>query len=244
MPPIQHRPVTPLYYQIEQEILRQIREGELRPGDQLPTEAQLSARFHVSRITARRAVDNLTQQGMVYSRQGKGSFVAERRIRDLSGFRSYSDDILALGLTPSSRLIDFRLADEDAEVRERLKLPEGEPYYRLQRVRLADAAPVAIETAHLPAHRFPGLLAFDFSQRSLYDVLRREYQVFPAWADAVLEASAAPPDLARQLGMQANEPVLVALRQTFTAAFDVVEFVRSVYNGRRFTFYTGRQYIG
>jgi GntR family transcriptional regulator len=240
----QRRQITPLYYQIEQELLRQIRAGELQPGDQLPTETQLSNTYHVSRITARRAVENLTQQGMVYSRQGKGSFVAERRIRDLSGFRSYSDDILSLGLRPASRVLEFVQASDEDEVISRLKLPEGESYYRLQRVRLAEGEPVAVETAYLPARLFPGLQEYDFGQLSLFEVLRNRYQIFPTWADAVLEASAATPEIARQLGMKVNEPVLLALRQSFTASFEVVEFVRSVYCGRRFTFYTGRQYIG
>jgi len=244
MPTAPNRSFTPLYYQIEQDLLRQIDKGELKPGDQLPSEAQISRQYGVSRITARRALENLVQQGIVYSRQGIGSFVAYARIREMSGFRSFSEDILARGLKPSSRVVELAESDPDAETIRRLALAPGERVYCLRRVRLADDQPVADEVAYLPVRLFPGLQEYDFGQLSLFEVLRNRYQIFPTWADAVLEASAATPEIARQLGMKVNEPVLLALRQSFTASFEVVEFVRSVYCGRRFTFYTGRQYIG
>jgi len=238
------RNVLPLYYQIEQEILREIHSGRLNPGDQIPTETQLSQRFNVSRITARRAVENLTQQGVVYSRQGKGSFVAQSRIRDISGFRSFSEDIRAQGFEPGSKVVELIQMTGEEDVLNRLKLPTGETVFRLQRVRLADNEPVAYEIAYMPASIFPGLDRYDFNENSLYDVFRTEYKVFPTWADAELEATGAPAEVAIHLNIPVGEPVLMALRLTYTESFEVVEFARSVYYGHRFTFFTGRQYIG
>ncbi|MCX8023823.1 MAG: GntR family transcriptional regulator [Thermanaerothrix sp.] len=238
------QPFTPLYYQIEQQILEEIHQGRLKPGDRLPSEPELSRRFGVSRITIRRALKDLSQQGIIYSRQGKGTFVAQARIREISGFRSFSDDIRARGLTPSSRVVDFNRVPADEMVAQRLGVEVGESVYCLQRVRLANDQPVAFEIAYLPERLCPDLERFDFSTASLYAVLREHYRVFPTWAEAEIEASAASPEVAHHLGMKIGEPVLVAYRQTYTERFEIIEFVKSIYCGKRFTFYVGRQYIG
>jgi len=238
------QPFTPLYYQIEQQILEEIHQGRLKPGDRLPSEPELSRRFGVSRITIRRALKDLSQQGIIYSRQGKGTFVAQTRIREISGFRSFSDDIRARGLTPSSQVINFSRIPADEIVASRLNIKPGEMVYCLERVRLANDQPVAFETAFLPAHLVPDLERFDFNTQSLYAVLREHYRIYPTWADAEIEASAASPEVAKHLGMKIGEPVLTAYRQTYTERFEIIEFVKSVYCGKRFTFYVGRQYIG
>lgn len=244
MPTAPNRSFTPLYYQIEQDLLRQIDKGELKPGDQLPSEAQISRQYGVSRITARRALENLVQQGIVYSRQGIGSFVAYARIREMSGFRSFSEDITAKGYRPSSRVVELSLEEPEADVARRLQLPEGGKIYRLHRIRQMDDQPVADEMAYLPAHLYPGLDQYDFSRDSLYEIFRTRYGINPTWADAEIEATFAAPEMAQRLGLQPGDAVLVALRQTYSATFEVIELVRSVYCGSRFTFFTGRQFIG
>jgi GntR family transcriptional regulator len=85
---------------------------------------------------------------------------------------------------------------------------------------------------------------FDLEKRSLFEVLRSEFNLNPTWADAELEAAAADETLAAHLAIRPGEPVLIALRHTYTETMTVIEYVRSVYSGKNFTFYTGRQYIG
>lgn len=238
----QSRDFTPLYHKIEQHLREELNTGRLKAGEMLPSEAQLSTQFNVSRITVRRALKELIQQGILYTLQGKGTFAAHTPIREISGFRSFSEDIQSKGLRPSSRLLRLEHMSADEEVAAHLRIQPGEPVYLLQRVRLADDQPVAFETAYLPARLFPGLERHDLSQ-SLYQVLREQYQVHPAWADAEIQATAADPEVAQALGMHAGEPVLTAHRLTYTESFEMVEYVVSVYSGSRFTFYTGRQSI-
>ena len=233
---------APLYYKIKQDILNQIGDHALGAGDLLPSEAQLSAQYNVSRITVRHAINDLIQQGVLFSLRGKGTFVAHAPIREMSGFRSFSEDIIAKWLRPSSRVLRLTQAPASAEVAAHLHIQPGEPVHQLERIRLADDQPVAIETAYLPVSLFPNLNHFDFSG-SLYTVLREQYGVHPAWADAEIQAITATPEVAQALGMHAGEPVLIAHRLTYTEAFHVVEYVVSVYCGSRFTFYTGRQSI-
>lgn len=234
---------TPMYFRIEQEILEQIQRGALRPGAQLPTEAELASRYKVSRITAKRALDDLVGQGRAFRQQGRGTFVAHARIREISGFGSFSDDIRARGLEPSSRILTFKEVVPAAEIRDALHLEEGERAIRLKRVRLASGDPVAVETAHLPSRLCQGLLDEDLTTQSLYDVLSRRFGHVLTWADAEIEARAATKEEALLLKMKPGRPVLAARRITFLANYDVIECVDSVYHGDRFTFYTGRQQI-
>lgn len=241
---IQPMSLTPHYARIEQELLDGIRRGDLPPGAQLPTEKELSEQFKVSRITAKRVLDDLVQLGMAYRQQGRGTFVSQPKIREISGFVSFSEDMKSRGLTPSSKILLFEEINPDSEVCQRLKLNEGERIYRLQRIRFADDKPVALETAHLPARLYPGLLKEDLESGSLYAALRDKYHVRPAWADAEIEAATASRMEARHLDLKTGAPVLVARRLTYSESFEVIETVRSVYRGDSFTFYTGRQNIG
>ncbi len=236
-------PRTPIYYRIELDILDQLQRGLLKPGEQLPSEADLARQYQVSRITAKRALDELVRQGRAFRQQGRGTFVAQAQIRDISGLVSFSEDIRTRGFSPSSKVLEFEEVQPEAGVRERLHLFEGEHAFLLRRLRLASGEPVAVETAHINSRLCPGLLNEDFSRTSLYAVLREKYQVVPTWADAEIESMAATKQEASLLKLKAGQPVLVARRLTFAANYDVIETVRSVYRGDRFTFYTGRQYI-
>lgn len=236
--------LTPHYARIEQDLLGRIQRGDLPPGTQLPSEKELSEQFGVSRITAKRVLNDLVQSGLVYRQQGRGTFVGQPRIREISGFASFTEDVKSRGLTPSSKILMFDEVNPDREVRQRLKLDKGERVYCLQRIRLANRKPVALETAYLPVRLCPGLPTEDLEGRSLYATLRDKYQVHPTWADAEIEAAPATRTEVQHLGLKTGDAVLIARRLTYSASFEVIETVRSVYRGDRFTFYTGRQLIG
>jgi len=238
------QPRRPLYFRIQQDILEQIQAGQLRPGAQLPSEADLAQQYQVSRITAKHALDELVRQGRAFRQQGRGTFVAQARIRDISGFRSFSEDISARGYNPSSQILDFKEVEPEAIIRERLHISEGEHIFLLRRLRLADQEPVAIEIAWLPCRICPGLLEEDLAGGSLYKLLAEKYGRVPTWADAEIEADLPTREQAALLKLKDGMPVLVAHRVTYTADYAAIETVDSVYRGDRFTFYTGRQFIG
>jgi GntR family transcriptional regulator len=237
------RPQLPRYYQIEQAILEQIQKKLIQPGAQLPSEAELAQQYQVSRITAKRALDDLVHQGWAFRQQGRGTFVAQGRIREISGFRSFSEDIQARGLIPSSRVLFFKEVEPDTTTLEKLHLLENERAYMLKRLRLADDDPVAVEVAYIPCKLCPDLLSEDLSAGSLFSVLKTKYGLVPTWADAEIEAAEATKEEAKLLGIKVGKPVLIARRVTFSANYDVIESVYSIYRGDRFTLYTGRQHI-
>ena len=210
----------------------------------MPSEADLAQKYLVSRITAKRALDELVRQGRAFRQQGRGTFVAQARIREISGFRSFSEDIRARGFNPSSQVLAFQEIEAGAVICERLHIPENEHVFLLKRLRLADQEPVAVEAAYLPCRLCPDLLEEDLGSGSLYTILTEKYNLVPTWADAEIEAVVPNKEEARLLNLKAGMPVLVAHRVTYSADYDAIETVDSVYRGDRFTFYTGRQFIG
>lgn len=235
---------TPRYARIEQGLRDRIQSGELPPGAQLPSENDIVEQFAVSRITAKRVLNDLVKSGLAYRQQGRGTFVGQPKIREISGFTSFTEDMKSRGLSPSSKVLFFDEIVSDIEVSRRLGLKEDKRVYRLQRIRFADEKPVALETVYLPIRLCPELLKEDLERGSLYTVLRNKYHVYPAWADAEIESAPATQIDAQYLELKPGDPVLIARRLTYTRSFEVIETAHSVYRGDRFSFYTGRQFIG
>lgn len=242
--PLNKNSHIPLYLQLTAQLVRKIENGELKPGDKLLSEREMAETLGVSRITARLAIQELLKSGMVYREQGKGTFVAESRMRDVQGFTSFTEDMKSRGLKPGSHILKQEIVSVDENLARILHLETGDPAILLQRLRLANDRPVALQTAYLPHRMVPGLETMNLTNRSLFEVLRQHYYIYPAWTEAVVEAAAALPEEAHLLNIKAGEPVLVVKGLTFTDTFEVVESVRTIYPGKGLALYIGRQRIG
>lgn len=232
---------VPLHMQLTVLLRQAIEAGRFRPGSRLPSERELTARYGISRITAKAALQELVRAGLAFRRQGKGTFVTRPRLREMSLSASFSEDMRQRGHVPSSRLLALEFLLPDDQVRERLGLPPGGRCIRLARVRLADGEPVAIETAHVPAELCPGLENEDLERGSLYEAFSRLCGLRPAWAEGIIEAAAAGEEQASLLALRAGDPVLSIRRVTYNENYVVLEWVHSVYRADRFSFSTGRQ---
>lgn len=235
---------TPLYLQLARQLIRQIQSGGLKPGDKIPSERELSESLNVSRITSRQAIESLLKSGLIYREQGRGTFVAESKMHGIQGFSSFTEDIRSRGYQPGSRVVKQELVPVDEKCRQKLKLSQDELVLHLVRLRLADGEPIAIQYTHLPSRICPGLEKEDLENRSLFSVLRDRYFIHPAWTEAEVRASNPTPEEADLLGIGLDEPVLVVDGVTFTESFDMVEVVRTVYNGKSISLYMGRQRLG
>ena len=241
--PLNKNSTVPLYSQLFSRLRAQIESGEYKAGDRLPPERELAEWLNVSRITARQAIDALVESGMVFRERGRGTFVAEPKMRGLIGFTSFSEDMRARGYTPHSQILTQELTFLDEQLQKVLKIGPQEMALHLVRVRMADDRPVALQSAYLPHRLCPGLENEDLSEASLYSVLREKYYINPAWTEAELEALPALDEEARFLQIEKHDPVLVVRGITFTDSFDVVESVRTVYRGKGLALYIGRQRI-
>jgi GntR family transcriptional regulator len=167
-------------------------------GTLLPSERAIAERFGLARMTVRNAIGALVAKGLLYRVQGQGTFVAEPRITQPAALTSFSEDMRARGMEPSALMLAQETLPAHEDLARALRIPSGQPVVRIERIRLGDSQPVAIERAHLPAKRFPGLEEADLEQTSLYQLLSERYGCTIAMSDqriAAVQLTATEADL-------------------------------------------------
>lgn len=176
----------PLYHQIAKDLRERIRSGQWRPGELIPPEARLCELYGASKITVRRALSDIVASGLLDRVQGKGTFVREAGVAaGARGLTSFTREMEALGLRPGARLLKLAKEMPAPEVAAKLQIACEEPVVVISRVRLGDDRPIAVQTSHLVASRFPGLEEVDLDSYSLYNHLARVYGVLPFEAEEV-----------------------------------------------------------
>ena len=227
-------PREPKYYAVKRHLLELI--ASLPPGSLVPTERELTADLGTSRTTVRQALGELVGEGRLVRRQGSGTYVAEPKISWPLQLTGFTEQAAAAGYAASTQVLETGRRRASAEVAQRLRLRPGGAVYVIERLRLADGAPMAVETSHLPAARFPGLVPKLRRAESLYRVLGESYGVTPVDAEETIETAPASPREAALLDTDTGSPMLVLSRHSFDAAGEPVEWVRSWYRGDRYTF--------
>jgi GntR family transcriptional regulator len=228
-----------LYQQISESILEQIQTGELQPGARLPSESALSAEHKVGRNTIRHALSDLAAKGYLESVQGVGTFVTETHFpKTVEFLYGFSQEMAQRGKAVASQVIEARLIPADPLLSRVLRIQLGAEVVFLNRLRVVDGKPAAIERAYLPHSFCHGILEHDFSKESLYDVLAARYNMKPDHAEQEIGAEIATPQVAELMGLEHPAPVLVIRRETRTADGRVIEYVESEFRADRFRFYT------
>ncbi|HYF90910.1 MAG TPA: BadF/BadG/BcrA/BcrD ATPase family protein [Symbiobacteriaceae bacterium] len=235
--PDQKRPVVPLYYQIRKYLLDAIESKQLSPGDRAPSERELTERFGVSRLTVRQAMTELETQGYLHRIQGKGTFVAAPKFEQpLAALSSFTEDMRRRGLVPGAEVLSAELTAAGRRVGEALGLEYTAPVFRLERLRLADGEPMALEVSHVDARICPGLPGCDFNHQSLYQVLQDRFGLVLTRATQSLEAVAADAYEAAILHVREGTPLMQIERVARRSDDRRVEYVRSLYRGDRYRF--------
>jgi GntR family transcriptional regulator len=227
---------TPIYLQIAESIGSLLASGILPAGYVLPPERVLCEQFGISRMTLRQAMSLLDHEGLIDSRRGIGTVVRHSRLRkQQQELRSFSEEIRARGGRPESRLISLGLATPAATVREFFGLREEQKVYEIQRVRLNDGEPLALETARIPERLCPGLERFDLTKTSLYCVLEESYGLSLESCSEEISAEIPNSEFRKLLSLSARTAVLVVNRRTYTRDGRPVELTRSVFRGDRYS---------
>lgn len=224
----------PKHYRIKQRLLEMI--GGRTSGSAMPAERLLAVELRTSRTTLRKALQELVSEGKLDRIQGKGTFVARPKVYRSLHLTSYTEDMEAQGLTPASRILDIGHIPADEQLAGLLGLQTGDPVLRVERLRLASGEPMAIESTHLSAQRFPGLRLDLTKYTSLYTVFTEQYGVRLAEAEETIETSLATPAEAELLGADVGSPMLLLSRHSRDTDGTPVESVRSVYRGSRYKF--------
>lgn len=225
----------PLHSRIRAFITEAVAAGRLKPGDQIPSQRELGEMFQASHMTVRRAIDELLAEGVLFAVRGKGLYVHEgKKVAEAGALVSFSEDMARRGLQASSRLLAAGEESAAAILALALGVPAGAPLYYIQRLRYANAEPMAVQSSWLRADLCPGLLRFDFARCSLFQVLKEKYRLDLATGEGVVGASLAGEQEAEWLGISLPSALLVSERVTALADGTPVEFVRSVYRGDRY----------
>lgn len=234
---VNRRAAMPIFKQIAEQLRHQIENGELRFGDVIPGERELADSLNVSRMTLRAAIDQLVNDGLLVRQRGRGTIVSNLRINkqaQVIGFMSFSEEMRARGLEPSSRILSFKSEIADAAVAAQLDLPLGAQVILLKRVRMANLEPMALEKCYVPYERFRPLLTFDLSARSLYDILEQEFDTRPTLCQETVEAVALDAPEARDLSVKRGEPALLVTRVTRDARGSLIEAEQTLYRSDRY----------
>jgi GntR family transcriptional regulator len=228
-----------LYSEVEAALSADIAAGLLAAGDQLPSEDQLAERFGVSRITVRKAVENLVGRGIVEIRRGRGTFVREPRIvQELTQLTGFVEDMHVLGRTPTARLLDAQLVAADDDVARELGLPKGSHVMRFRRVRSANGQPVSFDETYLPREIGEAIAMHNLDDEPIFALLEERYSIPLTEAQYQLEAVAADALVATSLDMEPGAPCFLIERTSYTVDNKPIDYERLYYRGDQIRFVT------
>ncbi len=224
----------PLYVQIANQLRDSVQEGRYRPGDRLPTEAQLSEWFGVNRHTLRRAISLLQAEGLLRADQGRGTFVATRPIRYPIGKRvRFTETLQAQGLTVTSKLIKATYLQADATMAQIFQGSLGDQIAVLERLNLADTAPISLATSYFPSSLFPDFLEHFKSMASISMIFKTIYNRDHLRLNTRLSAQAIKSYDAQLLELPHNAPILVSESINVDQYGNVIEYGMTRFRGDR-----------
>jgi len=222
----------PLYQQLQRALRDAIENRVLAPDDALPAERQLAAELAVSRITVRKAIDGLVDEGLLVRRQGAGNFVSARIEKNFAKLTSFSEDMRARGRNPHSVWLKKSEGTVTPEEALTLGLSPGTPVFRFHRIRYADEAPMVLEFATVIAACLPSVEAVD---ASLYEALEQAGNR-PVRALQRLRALLLNAEQAKLLDAQEGDAGLLVERVGFLRDGSAVEFCQSYFRGDTYDF--------
>lgn len=228
---------VPLYIQVMDSLQEYIEDGA-SAGEQLPGEPELCRLFDVSRTVIRQALRELEYEGLIVREKGKGTFIAEPKIREslfqeLTGFYQ---DMAAKGHAPYSQVLKQEEVPASRKIAGYLKLKPGTPVVQIDRLRFVEEEPIVLVSTYLPAARCPGLVDVDLTQQSLYAWLEAACDIDIARGKRYLEAVPANEVEAELLEIKKGAPLLLLDSVSYLADGTPIEYFHALHRGDRSRF--------
>lgn len=228
------RPEVPAYRRIEGVIRHEIDTGQLKPGALVPSERELARTHQVSLMTARHALTELARDGVVERRRGAGTYVAPPKVQ-FNKLLGYHEHMASLGLKARSQIVSSSVVRGEPEIAANLGLAPTARIVRLERVRLAQTEPVALEVAYWSEDEFPDLLRSTVEGTSLFHALEHDCGIPLAYADEEIDATDADQRLADLLHVSKNTPLLRIRQLIFSTTGKATVYVTGYYLSGRHT---------
>ncbi|AEH50439.1 GntR family transcriptional regulator [Pseudothermotoga thermarum] len=231
---------VPLYYKVYRDLKQKILDGIYKPGDKIPPESELVAIYNVSRLTIRRALEELRSEGFITRAKGRGTFITGRKEEEqMNVLKGFTDKAKEEGFSVRSLVLENKLVEIPSELVEVFGLEPGTMIILLKRVRYMNDEPVAIESAYLNTSvdvRILNILKKDMSKESLYEFLRNELKIPLLRALEEFEVTQISPSDAKLLSVNPGACALLRKRYTYTTNNRCIEYVRSIYRGDKYRF--------
>lgn len=227
----------PLYVQIRELLRGRILDGSYATHQQLPSEADMTAAFNVSRITVRQALGDLENEGLIFRLHGKGTFVSKpKAYQDLGRLQGFGEAMRQMGYETYSRVISLRSVTPSAAVREHLGLGKRTGATELRRVRFLNREPISLDVSYLPLAIGHKLAKEDLAARDVFVILENDYGMRLGHADLQIGATLADENLATHLAVQEGSPVLCIERITHSADGTPIDYEHLFYRGDAFQY--------
>ena len=236
MPLDKNHPI-PLYYQLVELLREQIQSGDLKPGDRLPSERELSEQVGISRMTVRQAVAFLSQDGTLVVRPGVGTFVAEPKlVHDTLDLLGFTEEMTRQGGTVSSRVLEQTLIMPPTYVAIELNMGSEEEAVRIIRLRLGEEMPLLLEISYVPSQLCPGLEKENLESQSLYGLFQKRYGLKLESTRQTMEATIANDYEVQLFGVEPGTAMILLEGLTYAEPELPIEYVKAIYRGDRFKF--------
>jgi GntR family transcriptional regulator len=227
----------PKYYQISKEIIESIKKGKIIKGAKVPSENEIIKNYEVSNTTARKALQEVENQGWVKKVKGKGTFVSEQTIeRSANKILSFTDNMRQSGFVPSTKVLNTQVfhRDQSLSIQGRNYTMKG-PIFKMHRLRYADAIPMMIEVRYISLKFCPNIDKKDMA-RSLYSIYEKDYNLELKDIKQVLSASMIGPGTMEFFDLKDPIPGLKVEGLSFCGVEMILEMESSLYRGDKYQF--------
>lgn len=229
---------APLYYQIKQILLETIENGELKPGELVPTEKALCELHGVSKITVNKAIMELVNEGVLYREKGKGTFVSKPKEKhQLNQLKGFTEEMKEKGLNTDVKILSFHTREATKQIKLALNMKDTDnKIIEITRLRISDNSPVAIETAWIPYNLFPDMTREMIEGKSLYSIFREKYGYYPKRAKQTVEPIMLNDYESMLLGRPSSSLALMFQRNTYIEDSTPIEYTKAIYRSDKYKY--------
>ncbi|MDD3036046.1 MAG: GntR family transcriptional regulator [Bacilli bacterium] len=227
----------PMYQKIEKDLRVAILDGKLKQGDMIPSETELAARYKVTRMTVRQAINNLLVDGYIYRHKGRGTFVTfnKKEMLDNTPFFSFANEMKGVNGPVTTTVLKFEVGKADEIIALRLQLKVDDPIYYVERLRHADNTPLAYERVYLPCNMYHELNE-DIFKKSFHDYVQNEMNWKIRNCVRAIEARGVTKRVAELLHQKEGEPSLYMSSVTYLDNGRAFVYTRCYFHGEHFRF--------
>lgn len=239
---------TPLYEQLKTILRRQIEEGEFKADQLIPSERILCEKYHISRITVRQALSEMINEGMLYRKQGKGTYVVCRKIHQgLTRIVNFSRTVMDLGMKPSTKILNNEILPVDFQMAKILDIPITSQILKLCLLGMGDGEPLVFYESSFPLFIGKKIAKEAFKREkkgasfSTYDLYGESPRIFPGMVNQTFEATVADGNLAPLMRVEKGAAIFMITSVFLNSDRRPLEFRKAMYRGDRYKFYITRE---